>query len=228
LLFARGRWLFLGLWCAVTLIVVPLAFGAPLTGVYQSYTTAYPFDYLKIATSPFVWEFVLGGLAAALHGSRLRIGNAWVCRAIACGAIVFAAWNTFDPILPGTFGLAAGYAMLIAALSLAGKTIALPALRPLRYLGDISYTLYLAHMVVIHALLWSYAALGLDAFAASWLNLPVTVAACIAAAALSSRFLERDMLPLLVSAGRSAWMRLRMPDIGAVVPPVKIPQAESA
>lgn len=209
LLFARWRWLFLAAWCVLTLIIVPLAYRAPLIGVYEAYATAYPVDYLKIATNPFVWEFVLGGLAAALHHSRLRIGNAWICRAIASSAVVFAVWNTFDPILPGTFGLGAGYALLIAALSLAGKTIALPRLRPLRYLGDISYTLYLQHMVVLHALLWLYPAIGLYTFAGTWLNLAITLAATIAAAALTSRFLEREMLPLAVSLCRAAWAGLQ-------------------
>jgi peptidoglycan/LPS O-acetylase OafA/YrhL len=205
LLFARWRWLFLASWCVVMLVAVPLACGASLTGVYESWATAYPVDYLKLATSPFMWEFVLGGLAAAAHHSRLRIGNAWMCRGLASVVIVFAAWNTFDPILPGTFGLAAGYAVMIAVVSLAGKTTALPALRPLRYLGDISYTLYLEHMAVIHGLHWIYRSVGLNDLPASWANVPVTLAAAVAVAALTSRFLERDMLRMFVAGCRALW-----------------------
>jgi exopolysaccharide production protein ExoZ len=205
LLLARGRWLFLAAWCGVMLVVVPLAYGASLTGIYESWATDYPVGYLKIATSPFVWEFALGGLAAALHHSRLRIGNAWACRAIAVLAVIFAIWNTFDPVLPGTFGLAAGYAGLVAALSLASKTITLPALRPLRYCGDISYTLYIEHMLVIHTLHEIYAMIGLNDLAMNWLNLPVALAACLAVAALTSRFLERDMWRVFVAVCRAAW-----------------------
>jgi peptidoglycan/LPS O-acetylase OafA/YrhL len=205
LLCARWRWLFLAAWCVVTLLVIPLAYGASLTGIYESWATAYPFGYLKLATSPFVWEFALGGLAAVLHHSRLRIGRAWMCHATAAAATVFALWNTFDPIPSGTLGLASGYAMLIVALSTASKTIDLPELRGLRYLGDISYTLYLEHMIVIHSLRWIYASVGLGDLSAAWLNVPVTLAACVAAAALTSRFLERDMFKLFWSVCRSAW-----------------------
>lgn len=205
LLFARWRWWFLAAWCAVMLVALPLAWGASLTGVYESWETAYPVGYLKLATSPFVWEFAFGGLAAVIHHSRLRIHNAWQGRALASVAVVFAVWNTFDPLLPGTFGLAAGYALLIAALSVASKTAPLPALRPLRSCGDISYTLYLAHMAVIHGLLWIYAATGLDGLSASWANVVISLAASIAVAALTSRFLERDMLPVFVSVCRAAW-----------------------
>jgi peptidoglycan/LPS O-acetylase OafA/YrhL len=118
---------------------------------------------------------------------------------------VFATWNTFDPILPGTFGLAAGYALLIAALSTAGKTIAMPTLRPLRYLGDISYTLYLQHMMVFHGLLWIAASAGFADLSTHWPYVALSLAASIAMAAITSRFLERDMLKLFVAVCRTAW-----------------------
>ncbi|CAN5444656.1 acyltransferase [soil metagenome] len=205
LLFVRWRWLFLAIWCVVMLLVVPLAYGASLTGVFESWETAYPVGYLKLATNPFVWEFVFGGLAAVVHHSRLRIGSVWTCWALASVAVMFAVWNTLAPILPGTFGLAAGYVLLIVALSVASKSIALPALRPLRYCGDISYTLYLAHTAVIHGLHWVYHAAGLNAFSATWFNVAISLAGSIAFAALTSRFLERDMLKVLVSVCRTAW-----------------------
>jgi peptidoglycan/LPS O-acetylase OafA/YrhL len=75
----------------------------------------------------------------------------------------------------------------------------------LRYLGDISYTLYLQHMAVIYALRQLYAATGLDDLWATWLNGPVTFAASVAVAALTSRFLERDMLRLFLAVCRAAW-----------------------
>jgi peptidoglycan/LPS O-acetylase OafA/YrhL len=124
----------------------------------------------------------------------LRIGNAVIGRAAVSVAIPFAAWNTFDPILPGSFGLAAGYAVMIAVIALASKTTAMAAPRALRYLGDISYTLYLEHMAVIHVLHQVYRSMGLTDLSATWSIVPLTLVACIAVAALTGRFLERDLL----------------------------------
>ncbi|WP_295845234.1 hypothetical protein, partial [Tardiphaga sp.] len=80
-----------------------------------------------------------------------------------------------------------------------------PALRPLRYCGDISYTLYIEHMLVIHTLHEIYAMIGLNDLAMNWLNLPVALADCLAVAALTSRFLERDMWRVFAAVCRAAW-----------------------
>jgi peptidoglycan/LPS O-acetylase OafA/YrhL len=60
-----------------------------------------------------------------------------------------------------------------------------------------SYTLYLEHLAIIYILQSVYGFLGLKAQLSTVANIPVTVTACILAAALSSRFLEHDLLRLL-------------------------------
>jgi exopolysaccharide production protein ExoZ len=199
LLFAHARWIFLAAWWSVTLVAVPLAYHASLTDVFQSYaTTDYPVEYLKLATSPFIWEFVAGGIAGAIYHSALRIESAILCAALACAAVVLAIWNMFDPFVPGSLLSAGlGFALMIAALSIASKTIEIRAPRMLCYLGDISYTLYLEHLAIIYVLQSVYEFLGLKAELSMVANIPLTVAACILAAALSSRFLEHDLLRLV-------------------------------
>ncbi len=195
LLFARARWIFLAAWWSVTLVAVPLAYHASLTDVFQSYaTTDYPVEYLKLATNPFIWEFVAGGVAGLIYHSALRIESAVLCSALARAAVALAVWNTFFPFVPGSLGAGLGFAMMITAVSVASKTIEIRAPRMLSYLGDISYTLYLEHLAIIYALQSVYGWLGLKAQLSTFANIPVTVAACILAAALSSRFLEHDLL----------------------------------
>ena len=197
-LFARARWIFLAAWWVVTLVAVPLAYHASLTDVFQSYaTTDYPVEYLKLATNPFIWEFVAGGVAGLIYHSALRIESAVLCSALARAAIALAIWNTFDPFVSGALGVGLVFAMMITAVSVASKTIEIRAPRMLSYLGDISYTLYLEHLAIIYALQAVYGFLGLKAQLSTFANIPVTVAACILAAALSSRFLEHDFLRLV-------------------------------
>ena len=83
---------------------------------------------------------------------------------------------------------------MVAAIAMASKTIEIAAPRVLRYLGDISYTLYLQHLFVTILLQQVYGLLGLREELKTPGNLPVTIGICILAAALTSKFLERDML----------------------------------
>jgi exopolysaccharide production protein ExoZ len=221
LLFARTRWIFLAAWWSVTLVAAPLAYHTSLTDVFQSYaTTDYPVEYLKLATNPFIWEFVAGGTAGLIYHSALRIESAVLCSALARAAVAFAVWNTFDPFVPGSLGVGLGFAMMITVVSVASKTIQIRAPRGLSYIGDISYTLYLEHLAIIYLLQSVYGSLGLKAQLSTVTNIPVTVAACILAAALSSRFLEQDLPRLLqrvafvVLAARDRIPLLTRPTIG--------------
>jgi len=147
---------------------------------------------LKLATNPFIWEFVAGGIAGLIYHSAFRIESAVLCSALALAAVAFAFWNTFDPFVPGSLGVGQAFAMMISAVSVASKTIQIRAPRMLSYPGDISYTLYLEHLAIIYFLQSVYGLLGLKAQLSAMANIPVTVAACILAAALSSRFLEHS------------------------------------
>jgi peptidoglycan/LPS O-acetylase OafA/YrhL len=191
------------------LVAVPLAYDASLTDVFESYaTTDYPVGYLKLVTNPFIWEFVAGGIAGLIYHSALRIESAVLCSALARAAVAFAIWNTFDPFVP-SLGVGLPFAMMITAVSVASKTIEIRAPRMLTYLGGISYTLYLEHLAIIYVLQSVYGFLGLKAQLSTVANIPVTVAACILTAALSSRFLEHDLPRLLLRVNRATSMTPR-------------------
>ena len=143
-----------------------------------------------------MWELGLGGLVALVAG-RLRLGRParLVCgwgglAAVAVGAAVL----TTDMAFPGYVALlpvlgAAG--MLVAGIVPAGEEVAAAetasvlGVRPLRYLGDISYSLYLWHWPVIVVIL------QLDGRSElTRRQMVLALALSIAMAALSKRFIE--------------------------------------
>jgi hypothetical protein len=109
----------LAAWWGVTLVAVPLAYHASLTDVLQSYaTTDYPVKYLKLADQSTYLGVRCGrdrrpDLSFRSSTSKARV----VCTALACAAVAFAIWNTFDPFVPGTLGVGLAFAMMIAAIS---------------------------------------------------------------------------------------------------------------
>ena len=131
----------------VGVFVVSLTFSVALTATNQ------PLAYFHSLTR--LWEFALGGLLAlTIDGVRLRqrtrvrLGWVGLVGLLACGAVL-----RVGSVFPGAAALwPTGCAVLVL---LAGRTGArwgvdrLLTARPLRYVGDLSYPLYLWHWPVL-------------------------------------------------------------------------------
>ncbi|ALG10838.1 acyltransferase family protein [Kibdelosporangium phytohabitans] len=125
--------------------------------VYSATSTATPPGAAYFMTTTRLWELGIGGLAA-IAVRRVRLGAAvrlplgWLglaavvhSTATYTTAMAFPGWIAIVP----TLGTAA---MLLAGTGERRSVVELPVvlgLRPLRYLGDISYSLYLWHWPVI-------------------------------------------------------------------------------
>ncbi|WP_019812799.1 acyltransferase family protein [Saccharomonospora saliphila] len=127
--------------------VISLSYSVWLTAVNQ------PLAYFTSLTR--VWEFALGGLLALAINAivlprtlRLLLGWVGVVALVACGLVfqvgsVFPGYAALWPTLAAALVLLAG-----ATGSRAGADRFLSA-RPLAYLGDVSYALYLWHCPVL-------------------------------------------------------------------------------
>ena len=110
---------------------------------------------------------------------------AWLAGAMGAGAIALGLYAA----LPETAFLPAAFALLLLALALGqGPVSALLGSRPLRWLGDISYSTYLVHfpLFVLFKLLFVGPSLQLG-----WAGLAAFLALVLAASALLYRLLEK-------------------------------------
>ena len=198
-LLAPGRWR----WMAVTvgamllLVVVPLVLGT--TSLWQPLAPfsaqSYPWaPFLRVAVNPILWEFAFGMIAGLIYFSPLRVENAPLRLALVGVTVTAVAANTFLAFDYLTLQMGLGYAVLVGVLAISAKTPGrFRTPRLLVRLGDISYTLYLIHWLVID-IVWT--ALGrwdrVDVSRATLATL-VTLACSIAAAAALSPLLERRL-----------------------------------
>ena len=176
-----------------TLLLAVLAAVALASFVHSVLFSASSPDLAYFFTTTRIWELALGGiLAVALpqlrSGRRLPVLLGWLGL-----AMVLASAALFSTALDFP-----GYAALLPvlgtmALLLAGSSVQEPgfasaarwqSLRPLTYLGDISYSLYLWHWPVI---VFSVYVLGPNP---SWLHGGAVIVLSMALAALSTRFIE--------------------------------------
>ena len=116
-------------------------------------------------TSARLWELAIGGLLAiAAPAVRVPSGVAIVLRWAGLGAILFAAFRfSGDTVFPGKAALIPTLGALVLLLPRT-QTVLDPAtlleFRPMQWLGDISYSLYLWH--------WPVIVLGAAALGGEW------------------------------------------------------------
>ena len=130
-----GRLAFMTAWFAVTVALGLLLQPASLIA--------------QVVTHPMVFEFLLGCGIAILYNKGYRIGG-WSALVLAVAAM-FVLSNIFHhSAYDRTFywGLAA-FALIVAATLYRGSQSQSRAIKPLAWLGDISYSLYLSHFFTL-------------------------------------------------------------------------------
>lgn len=155
MLFGKYRWLVAAMWFGLTLVAYPL---------YTGHFNLDPFDQLAIPSNrfanvvinPIIWDFILGAVAGKLYLSSFRIESERLLQAVylalflGCTAVIINA-VVGSPSPHGLTGWGAILAPLFLLLALLSKTkeIRFPGVTV--WLGDISYSLYLTHLIGFRA-----------------------------------------------------------------------------
>jgi peptidoglycan/LPS O-acetylase OafA/YrhL len=179
-------------WSRRSATVVAVGAVAGLSFAHSGTFSASEHDVAYFATTTRMWELALGGLLAlvaprlALPG-RLARTAVWVgLLAIGVSALTF----TTDLAFPGWVAAVPVLGSVLVILGgLPGTRPGLPTRllgwRPVAWVGDISYSLYLWHWPVLVFFAFEVGR------APTKLEAPLLAAGCILLAALSTRFVER-------------------------------------
>ncbi len=226
LLFRRWRWAALAAIMFATVLLIPwltgrlagLPNGLDLFACDRHY--GYAIQYLNLATSPLVLLFGAGVAIGLLSHARLPLPRsaAFWNALLACAlALVLAQFLTAFRTYHGVLQWGLSLIPLVLVTSLAGQRVALPVPGVLCRLGDVSFSLYLWHPLVLTAvfgMLGGLAPAGSDARA---LLMVVAIAASIGVAALSYRKIERGLSDALRRNALASINRLRAASDGNAV-----------
>ena len=143
----RWRWFTLAALFAALLIVVPLAtVGFVSFDAHKSYGLS---GVLSVATNPMMWEFAFGVGIGLLYQTRLRIADRGVAMslvALAIGVVLWQLWSGYrcdhGPLQSGI-----PMAVLVLTLAMLHKQAPMQPPRWLIWLGDVSFSLYLFHIL---------------------------------------------------------------------------------
>lgn len=150
MLFGRYRYWVMGLWFALTLVIVPMC----QSGFTMNILTSVPvngFRYANLATSPIVWDFIFGMVAAWIYKSRIVIRSPATVYAVVAGVVgwMLIEWNWLGfANFHGPSGWGAPLAVLFLGIVLLSKLGDIAVPRWSVWLGGISYSLYLVHLLV--------------------------------------------------------------------------------
>jgi peptidoglycan/LPS O-acetylase OafA/YrhL len=196
LAFGRYRWLAFGAWIFVFLVVLPIQSKVPLLDPGAPFASYAEHPYLRIATNPIIWEFVLGVLAGSLYRRPWWRLDGTLARVGAWSAIAFLlVWTAFCYNYIN-LELGIGYAAAIAVLGAATKSYRLPLPRIVVRIGDWSYSLYIEHFLLV-SILVSVPREGPFGGAIALGLFVATPVLCVAIALFSGEFLERRLPTLL-------------------------------
>lgn len=198
LLFKRLRWFVLGSWVLLTVILLPL----PLRGFNLDITQdlGYRFGYMSIVTSPFVLEFAAGVLIGWIYlQDWARIRSRQVCWHLLGLGVAFALWAIYSRATPTHGPTLYGWplALMVLAMAIASKTVEIKVPALLMWLGSISYSLYLTHLISQGMITKALAHFRLEPLAHNWTYIFLSTAFALSIASLSQHYLEQGLSNVL-------------------------------
>jgi peptidoglycan/LPS O-acetylase OafA/YrhL len=194
LLFRRLRWFVLASWVLLTVILLPL--GRTGLDMNVSRDLGYQFGYMSIVASPFVLEFLAGAAIGWLYQQPwARIRSAYVAWHVLWLGTALAAWAIYGRVVDthGPAGFGWPLAAMVLAMALASKTVHIRVPRLLMWLGSISYSLYLTHLLTQVLLRDALTAHGMAPFTKTWSYIFLSTALALSVAALSHHYLEQGL-----------------------------------
>lgn len=147
-LLLRHRWIVLAALLVASLILIPLLQAQPLTLETQGY--AFRHGMLNLITNPIVWEFAAGVAIGLAWPALLRLPSL-TRRLLLIVSLVWTLWHIIDRthVAHGISYSGIVLSLLLMAVAINDDLLTKVTPRVLVWLGDISYSLYLIHNVIM-------------------------------------------------------------------------------
>lgn len=148
--FGRYRWIVLIGVMTLLVYFIPFISNGEVMGKLSGYY-GYSYSYLNMITNPVILFFVVGVIIGLFYLSQYSINSLTWARSLVAGALLFFVLSYFGAIkLPeGYYSNILVCGLLLLALLLRNKVKPYRLPKFLVYLGDISFSLYLVHPIVI-------------------------------------------------------------------------------
>ena len=202
MLFHRLRWFVMLSWIVLTVFLLPL--GRVGLNLEVTKDLGYHSRYMAIVTSPFILEFLAGvAIGWAYRAPWLRFSSKPVAAQLMWVGCGFGVWAIYSgaTYMHGPTHWGWPVALMVLSLAIGVKTLPFKVPRLLLWLGAISYSLYLTHLIAQHVVKVALTKVGLEPFTHGWNYMFISTVLSLPLAALSHHYLELGVAP---------WLRKRM------------------
>ncbi|WP_448683371.1 acyltransferase family protein [Pseudomonas nicosulfuronedens] len=149
MLFGKMRWTALFVISAAPILITPLALGLPIR-LTTEINYGLSVNYLNLVTNPIIFLFLSGVLIGLLYHSKFEIRKDFaLCAVVMSAALVGWQYISRYDVGHGICNWGISLIPFFASCAIGSKTLRVPSLKPFNFLGDISYSLYLSHPLVL-------------------------------------------------------------------------------
>lgn len=153
---------------------------------------------LYLASSPMMLEFVFGILLAIIYGAidarvAQKLKTFSSCYVWFAFGLLLTFWFSWWQFGHGPLNFGVWAATIVPAILLYEKCHSIPLKKKLFWLGDISYSLYMTHIVVVYALGWYADIVPLYKSLNGFAKLFYVVTLCLTVAYICHVLIERPM-----------------------------------
>ncbi|WP_044528126.1 acyltransferase family protein [Herbaspirillum sp. B65] len=194
MLFGRWRWAAFFSWLILSLIVFPMALkGASTLNVLHDYR--FRIAYVNQITNPIIWTFAAGVIGGLLYLSRLRIKDCLVARCIVPIAVATCLWWAYSGLADfhGIDGWGGPLCIAFIIIALYSKSVVISVPKPLLWLGKVSFSLYLVHLIAQSLVTRILQSVGRTDLTQTWSHIFLTTILALAMAAISHAVLEEKL-----------------------------------
>jgi peptidoglycan/LPS O-acetylase OafA/YrhL len=149
----RFRWTVFFGWMFVSLVVIPWIHTGSVS-LDPKHDYAMGVGYLDQMTNPIVWDFVIGVLVGLLYTSNYRFPSRTLALVGITGSCIFAIWwaSPGHADFHGILGWGGPLALIFTFMACAFKMQPPNVHRSLLWLGEVSFSLYLVHLIAFNAM----------------------------------------------------------------------------
>jgi len=202
LMFGKARWVVFFSFIALSLCAIPLISGNE-TSFESSVIYNFKSNMMHVITSPMIWNFAAGSLIGVIYLNRSYIKShefSWMLVFASVSWVVIQYVSDYR-VNHGVMGWGISLIPMFAILVIASKTVDISLPKPLIYLGNISFSLYLWHPLSQEVLPRLAASSGIDSLRSGIPAFVSTFSLAVVLASISHFLVERRLSEYLKVKG---------------------------